>query len=151
MRNQITKIATAAVIILVALLILNYTGSSLGPSALAKVADNIEKAKTLSWQVTTQYGGKEPQTREFQIREPYHMRIEFDNGTTEIIDYEQNLALIMNQNNKVAMQTTIDNINEEFEDFLKDFRNLTDSAVIKIGSREIIAFAGFDQHIQRHH
>ena len=76
MKNKITKLATAAVIIIAVLIGINHFGGSIGIAsvAFADVLDAISKAKTLTYMKTTETEGRS-YTTEVMISESGVMRM----------------------------------------------------------------------------
>jgi outer membrane lipoprotein-sorting protein len=89
MKNPITKLAVAAVIIITALVVINQFGIPGESSAFAKVAERLRIARTLTYKMTTNSNIE----MEMAFKEPGYMRITMPDGYVTVADWTQSKAL----------------------------------------------------------
>ena len=98
MKSPITKLAAAAVIIIVVLTGLHYFGGSFENVAFAEVMQNIRNARTITWQRVITRDDQEL-VYKVMVLEPYLMRVELEDGRIWIQDHSQGKTLIMDSKN----------------------------------------------------
>lgn len=147
MKNQIAKLAAAAVIIVAVLIGLYQFGSSIDIASVtfAEVVENIRHSKTLTFVLRAKE--QEPPMMKVMVMDPYVSRFEFlgehmpstrvVDGNIWIVDTRTGKALVLNtvkRTGKVhpASKETLDIYNT----FI-NFRDRVDFSVEEIGSRQI--------------
>ena len=151
MKNRITKLAAAAVIVVVALVVINQFGGSVDVSSVAwaDVLDNFEAARTLMCVLEMESGGNR-EVYTSRVMEPYHWRLdEIENPrkfSVAIHDAEINKRLLLNPHTKMAMINTDEGypgykINT-YERLKKDFRDGTEKNLgpVKLNGRDTVCF-----------
>lgn len=89
MKNPITKLAAAAVIIIAAIVVINQLGIPVESSAFAQVAGRLRMARTMTYKVTTNSNIE----MEMAFKEPGYMRITMPGGYVTVADWTQDKAL----------------------------------------------------------
>jgi outer membrane lipoprotein-sorting protein len=89
MKNPITKLAAAAIIIIAAIVVISQLGIHVENSAFAQVADRLRTAQTLAYKVITNSGIE----MDMVFKEPGYMRTTTADGYTNIIDWSQNRGI----------------------------------------------------------
>jgi outer membrane lipoprotein-sorting protein len=134
MKNNLTKIAAVAVIIIAVLIVFNQFDNS--NVAFGQMIQNIQKAKTLVFDATFFSKDGSSGYRAMSLGE-YLLRFEFSDGQVWIIDQESEEALILNPNNKTA---TIGSTRQEALDLYNSYANFKDlpgSTVKEVRNDEI--------------
>ena len=141
MRNPISKLAAAAVIIVAILIGVHYFGGPIDGAgvAWAKVSQRILDADTAIFNVTL---GEAPPIK--HIAGEKLLRQKLPGGFDNIIDYEQGKVLTLNSKNKTAMFVQIDgfpeappNFFERLKTGIEKLKNAPDVVVESLGTIEI--------------
>lgn len=141
MKNRMTKLATAAVVIIAALLtIQHFTGSVDGTSiAWAKVAEKIMEAHSAVFKV--QVGDTPPIEH---IASGKYLRQKLQGNVETIIDYEQGKVLVLNPNNMSAIVVDLEglpqapaNLFERLKFGVEKLKNAPDATIESLGTKEI--------------
>jgi len=144
MKNRITKLAAAAVIIIAVLIgISQFLG---GTVTFADVMQNIQNARTLTYRNVITRANEDPQVVKTMVLEPHLMRVELPDGRVWILDYAQGKTLILDSKNKQAvMSSTSQEILDLYGTF-RNFRNVPDFSVSRIGQRTVdgVQAVGFE-------
>jgi len=151
MRNRITKLAAAAVIIIAVMLGINYIGGSPDGASVAwaDVLDNIEAARTLTYIFEIEKGDIK-EVFETRIKEPYLQRSDVIESPYKykaaIRNAESNMRWTLYPNTKMA---TVNNDEgspgdeiRAYEGLKKDFRDGTEKNLgrVKLNGRDTICF-----------
>lgn len=138
MKSNITKLATAAVIIVAALIGINQFSGRIGITSVgwADVSANIENAKSVTWKSTSIEKGNSTIYR-FMFLEPCFIRIEEPDGKVVISDSEQEKTLIIDQMSKTAAVRYTQPKMFNYYKFFSDFLNMRGLSVKVIGTRQI--------------
>ncbi|MBN1974053.1 MAG: hypothetical protein JW787_10475 [Sedimentisphaerales bacterium] len=134
MKNKLTKLATAAAIIIAALIVFNQFDHS--NVAFGDMIKNIQNAKTLVFDTTFLSDKGSSGYRAMSLGE-HLLRFEFSDGQVWIIDQEKEEALILNPENSTA---TIGSARQRAFDLYNtyaNFKDLPDSTVKKVKNDEI--------------
>jgi len=137
MKSRITKLAAAAVIIITVFVGIHYFGGSIENVAFADVMQNIQNARTLTYQSVITPAGQDPQVTKTMVLEPHLMRVELPDGKVWILDHNQGRTLLLDSANKqIVMSSTPENTFDLYDTF-RNFRNIPDFSVSRIGQRTI--------------
>ena len=95
MRSKITKIATAAVIIMAMIIGIHHLGGSVDMASVAfgDVLERIYTAKTVTYKETIQIGDREPSTTKEMVVESGLKRSDMSNGNVLIFDFNSGTHL----------------------------------------------------------
>jgi len=146
MRSRITKIAAAAVIIIVLMVGINEFGGSGNGAGVAwgDVLENIHNSKTLTFLIRAEEQGLP--SMKVMVIDPYLSRVEFlieipdspiSGKQIRIIDKGQGRGLILNTVKKTAKVCRAEKTGVGLYGTFRNFRDLVDFSVDKIGSRQI--------------
>jgi outer membrane lipoprotein-sorting protein len=142
MNSKITKLATAAAVIVAVLVSFHYLGGSAG-SAYADVAERLQKARTLLYTVTTSTAveGMPAMQMEIAFKEPGYMRMTMPGGYVSVMDCIQGKGLSIIPDKKQFIEMEIANLpgdggRRQF-DFIEGLRSLPERADEVLGEREI--------------
>ena len=104
MKSKITKLATAAAIIIAVILGLHFTGGSIDGASVtwAEMIEPILVARTASFDLTLEMEGQDGQTSQIVCMAPGRIRQTMSNGTIIVVNFEQYKILILNSNEKKA-------------------------------------------------
>ena len=137
MKNPITKLAAAAVIIITVFVGIRYFGGSIENVAFADVMQNIQNARTLTYRSVITPADQDPQVVKTTVIEPHLMRVELPDGKVWILDHGQGKTLILDSKNKQAVMSSTPQKTLGLYDAFRDFRNNPDFSVSQIGQRTI--------------
>lgn len=137
MKNPITKIA-AAVIIVGIMLVIKYLGTPIGGSSVAwgEVSANMENAKSVTWRLTSIEEGNSTIYR-YMFLEPSFLRIEESDGKVVISNSEQEKTFIIDQTNKTVVVGYAKPKMLNYYNFFTNFLNRGVLSVKLIGTRQI--------------
>ncbi len=105
MKNRITKFATAAVIIIAVLTAIHLSGGSMEGIAFAEAVRPVLNARTASFDIALESGNRPVQKSHFLCMSPGLVRQTMSDGTINIVDYQQSMALHLNSEEKTAKLT----------------------------------------------
>jgi len=144
MKSKITKLAAAAVIIIAVMVGINYIGGLPDGTSVAfgKVIANLRSARTVSFTITIEEEGQEPQTMYCWMLEPNHQRIEMQDGRVVIVDTFQGKSISWDPVQKkayliataIAPKYTLNYYDQVKKDLLGNF---PDGSEENIGESEI--------------
>ena len=137
MKSPITKLAAAAVIIIAVIIGINQFGGSIESLAFADVMQNIQNAQTLTYRSVTTPVDQEPQVSKTMVLEPHLMRVELPNGRVWILDHSQGKTLLLDSKNEQAVMSSTPQKTLGLYDTFRDFRNIPDFSVSRIGRSTI--------------
>ena len=142
MNSKITKLATAAAVVVAVLVGFHYLGGSAG-SAYADVAERLQKASTLLYTVTTSTAveGMPAMRMEIAFKEPGYMRMTMPGGYVSVMDCLQGKALSIIPERKQFIEMEISNLpgdggRRQFETIEK-LRSLPERADEVLGEKQI--------------
>jgi len=142
MNSRITKLATAAAVLVAVLAGLHYLGGSSG-TVYAEVAQRLQKARTLLYTVTTSTAieGMPAMRMEIAFKEPGYMRITMPGGYVSVMDCLQGKALSIIPQRKQFIEMEISNLpgdsgRRQFETIEK-LRSLPERADEIVGEKQI--------------
>ena len=142
MKSKITKLATAAAVIIAALVGFHYLGGSTS-NVYADVAERLQKARTLLYTATssTAIEGMPPMRMEIAFKEPGYMRITMPGGYVSVMDCLKGKALSIIPERKQFIEMEISNLpgdggRRQFETIEK-LRSLPERADQVLGETEI--------------
>jgi len=142
MNSKITKLATAAAIIVAVLVGFHYLGGSAG-NVYADVAERLQKARTLLYTITTSTPVEwMPDLRmEIAFKEPGYMRMTMPGGYVSVMDCLQGKALSIIPDKKQFIEMEMSNLpgdggRRQFETIEK-LRSLPERADEIIGEKQI--------------
>jgi len=130
-------IFTAAVIIITVFFGINYFGGSMENVAFAKVMQNIQNARTLTYRNVITRASQDPQVVETMVLEPHLMRVELPDGRIWILDHGEGKTLILDSTNKQTVMSSTPQKTLDLYDTFRNFRNIPDFSVSNIGRRTI--------------
>ena len=136
-RSSITKLAAAAVIVAAVFIGIHHFGSPIESTAFADVMQNIQNARTLTYQSVFTTEDQKPQVAKTMVLEPNLMRVELPDGRVWILDHGQGKTLLLDSKNKEAEISTTPQKALGLYDTFRQFRNNPDFSVRQIGQREI--------------
>lgn len=145
MKNPITKLAAAAVIIIAAIVVINQLGIPVESSAFAQVADKLRMARTMTYKVTTNYNIE----MEMAFKEPGYMRTTMPGGYVTVADWTQGKALSIipprQQFYEMELESLVDDPARQLFDSIEKLRTLPDRAdeilgAIEEDGRELLGF-----------
>jgi len=151
MKNRITKLAAAAVIVLAALVVMNQFGGSVDVSSVAwaDVLENVEAARTFMCILEIENGDLRD-VFTHRVMEPYlwrHDAIENPSRfSVDIHDSRTNKILLLNPNTKMALINTDEgspgNKIREYERLKRDLRDGTEKNLghVKLNGRDTVCF-----------
>ncbi|TKJ39289.1 MAG: hypothetical protein CEE38_00655 [Planctomycetes bacterium B3_Pla] len=131
MRNPVTKIAAAALIIAAILFVYSFSGSE--SIAFADVMRNIQNARTLTYQTVLTAVEQEPQVLKTMVLEPHLMRVELPDGSIWITNHGQGKTLLLDSNRRQAVVSSTPQKTLDLYDTFRNFRNLPDFTVRNFG------------------
>jgi len=142
MNSKITKLATAAAVIVAVLVGFHYLGGSAG-SAYADVVERLQKARTLLYTVTTSTAveGMPGMRMEIAFKEPGYMRMTMPGGYVSVMDCLQGKGLSIIPQKKQFIEMEISNLPDnggrrQF-DTIEKLRSLPERADEVLGEKEI--------------
>lgn len=142
MNSKITKLATAAAVIVAVLVSFHYLGGSAG-SAYADVVERLQKARTLLYTVTTSTAveGMPDMRMEIAFKEPGYMRITMPGGYISVMDCIQGKGLSIIPEKKQFIEMEISNLpgdggRRQF-DTIEKLRSLPERADEVLGETEV--------------
>ena len=144
MKSKITKIAIATLIIIAVFVFFNPFGNLPDGTSVAfgKVIANLRSARTVSFTITIEEEGQEPQTMYWWALEPNHQRIEMQDGRVVIVDTFQGKSISWDPVQKkaylmataIAPKYTLNYYDQVKKDLLGNF---PDGSEENIGESEI--------------
>lgn len=144
MKSKIAKLTIAALIIIVVFVCFNPFGNLPDGTSVAfgKVIANLRSAETVSFTITIEQEGQEPQTMYCWTLEPNHQRIEMSDGKVVIVDTFQGKSIAWDPAQKkaylmattVAPKSTLNVYDHVKKDLLENF---PDGSEENIGESEI--------------
>ena len=144
MKSKITKIAIATLIIIAVFVFFNPFGNLPDGTSVAfgKVIANLRSARTVSFTITIEEEGQEPQTMYCWALEPNHQRIEMQDGRVVIVDTFQGKSISWDPVQKkaylmataIAPKYTLNYYDQVKKDLLGNF---PDGSEENIGESEI--------------
>jgi prepilin-type processing-associated H-X9-DG protein len=135
MKSNLTKLAAAAAIILAVFIVFNqFDRSSI---AFADMLQNIQNARTLTYQSFIQYSDQEPLFMNTMVLEPYLMRVELPDGRVWILDHNQGKTLVLDTVKKEAAVSSTIQTTLGLYDMFQNFRDLHNFDVSQIEQQEI--------------
>ncbi len=145
MKNPITKLAAAAVIIIAVLAGIHFFGDSvnIAGSAYAEVVERLQNARTLTYTVESNSGIEYMPsiTMEIAFKEPGYMRMSTPNGYVSIIDSIQGKGLTILPPKKQFIEMEISNLQndpaQQNINVIEKLRSLPERADEQLGTREI--------------
>jgi len=145
MKSPITKIAAAAVIIIVVLISIYQFGGS--TPAFADIARPLLTARTATCKVTINIKGLPPQTRDCMFMEPGRMRQVMSSGVIRISDKHQGKtmklypaekkAVILEMKNIPEDKQRADNWFQQIREYIQQAQETEDESVKFIGKQKI--------------
>jgi outer membrane lipoprotein-sorting protein len=142
MNSKITKLATAAAIIVAGLVSFHYLGGS-ASSVYADVVERLQKARTLLYTVTTTtpIEGMPDMEMEVAFKEPGYMRMTLPGGYVSVMNCMQGKALSIIPGRKQFIEMEMSNLpadagQREFN-VIERLRTLPERADEALGDREI--------------
>ena len=137
MKNPITKLAAAAVIIIAVLFVLYQFGGSIESSAFAQVANKLRSAVTLTYTATT----SSQVEIEMAFKEPGYMRTTMPGGLVTVIDWAQGKGISILPSRKQFIEMEMSNLTHDPAqqpfNVIEKLRTLPDRADEELGTREI--------------
>ncbi len=145
MKNPVTKIAAAAVIIIAVLAGAYYLGDSvdIAGTAYAEVVERLQNARTLTYTVESNSGIEYMPsiTIEIAFKEPGYMRMSTPGGYVSIIDSIQGKGLTILPPKKQFIEMEISNLQndpaQQNINIIEKLRSLPERADEQLGTREI--------------
>jgi prepilin-type processing-associated H-X9-DG protein len=131
MRNPVTKIAAAALIIAAILFMYSFSGSE--SVAFADVMQNIQNARTLTYQTVLTEVEQEPQVLKTMVLEPHLMRVELADGSIWITNHGQGKTLLLDSDTNQAVMSSTPQRTLYLYDTFQNFRNSPDFTVRNFG------------------
>jgi len=147
MKSRITKLTTAAAIIVAALVVMQYFRVPVDVASVAwgKVLDNICNSKTLTYLVRTKE--QEPPVMKVMTIDPHLCRFEWLSkqiprisalgGDVWILDSKQGKTLILDTAKKTARIHPAKKTMSDMYDAFRNFRDRVDFSVEEIGHRQV--------------
>jgi outer membrane lipoprotein-sorting protein len=142
MNSKITKLATAAAIIVAVLVSFHYLGGS-ASNAYADIAERLQKARTLLYTVTTTtpIEGVPDMKMEVAFKEPGYMRMTMPGGYVSVMDCMQGKALSVIPARKQFVEMDMSNLPDDSGrrqfDAIEKLRSLPERADEVLGERQI--------------
>lgn len=142
MNSKITKLATAAAIIVAVLVSFHYLGGS-ASNAYADIAERLQKARTLLYTVTTTtpIEGVPDMKMEVAFKEPGYMRMTMPGGYVSVMDCIQGKALSVIPARKQFVEMDMSNLPDDSGrrqfDAIEKLRSLPERADEVLGERQI--------------
>ncbi|MHC4726336.1 MAG: hypothetical protein ACYS17_03840 [Planctomycetota bacterium] len=124
MKNPVTKIAAAAVIIIAVLIGIHQLGGS--TPAFADVVRPLLTARTATYKMTVNMEGEQAQTVEGMFMEPSRMRQVMPGGVIQIIDMSQGQMITLMPAEKKVMIVEMENVPEEQKGKVNMFHAIRD-------------------------
>jgi len=137
MKSRTSKLAAVALIIIAVFVGIHYFGGSIENVAFADVMQNIQNARTLTYRSVITPEDQEPQVVKTTVIEPHLMRVELQDGKVWILDLSQGKTLLLDSKNKHAVMSSTPQKTLGLYDTFRDFRNVPDFSVSRIGRRTI--------------
>jgi outer membrane lipoprotein-sorting protein len=145
MKNPVTKIAAAAVIIIAVLIGTYYFGDSvnIAGTAYAEVVERLQNARTMTYIVesTTGIESMPSMTMEIAFKEPGYMRMAMTGGYVSIIDSIQGKGLTILPPKKQFIEIEMSNLQndpaQQNINVIEKLRNLPERADEELGTSEI--------------
>ncbi len=145
MKNPITKLAAAAVIIIAVLAGIHFFGDSINMtgSAYAEVVERLQNARTLTYTVESNSGVEyiPSITMEIAFKEPGYMRMTAPGGFVSIIDSIQGKGLTILPPKKQFIEMEISNLQndpaQQNINVIEKLRSLPERADEQLGTSEI--------------
>ena len=145
MKNPITKIAAAAVIIIAVLIGTYYFGDSvnIAGTAYAEVVERLHNARTLTYIVETNTGIEYMPSMKMEIafKEPGYMRFAMAGGYVSIVDSIQGKSLTILPPKKQFIEIEMSNLQndpaQQNINVIEKLRSLPERADEQLGTREI--------------
>ncbi len=106
MTSKTTKLTTAAVIIIAAIIGINQFGS--GSVAFGDIIYKIVVAKTATFDLILEKEGQVIQTSHLTCKAPGLIKQVMPDGVTNIVDFEKHRLLLLNSNTKKAMRRDLE-------------------------------------------
>jgi outer membrane lipoprotein-sorting protein len=133
MRTPITKLAAAAAIVGVVWVGIHLIGRS--SVAWAEVARNIQNARTLVYRTVLSFADGQHGVLRTMVRDPDLMRVELPDGRIWITDQSRGQTLLLDSSSRQAVLSTTPRQMLDVYDTFREFRNLPDFSVRRIGHR----------------
>ncbi len=145
MKNPVTKIAAAAVIIIAVLIGLNFFSDSVNitSTAYAEIVERLHNARTLTYTVetTTSIEGMPSMRVEIAFKEPGYMRMSAPGGYVSVMDYVQEKGITILPPRKQFIEIEMSNLpNDPAQqqlEAIEKLRTLPDRADEELGTKEI--------------
>jgi outer membrane lipoprotein-sorting protein len=140
MNSKITKLATAAAVIVAVLVSFYYLGGSAG-TVYADVVERLHKARTLLYTVTTSTAveGMPDMQMEIAFKEPGYMRMTFPGGYVSVMDCIQGKGLSIIPDRKqfveIEMSNLPDDVAQRQTEGIDRLRTLPERADEDLGER----------------
>ncbi len=135
MRNPVTKIAAAALIIAAILFVYSFSGSE--SVAFADVMRNIQNARTLTYQSVITPADQEPQVLKTMVLDPHLMRVELPDGSIWITNHGRGKTLLLDSKRKQAVMSSTPQNTLDLYDTFRNFRTVPDFTVRDFGRHTI--------------
>lgn len=135
MRNPVTKIAAAALIIAAILFVYSFSGSE--SIAFADVMRNIQNARTLTYQSVITPADQEPQVLKTMVLDPHLMRVELPDGSIWITNHGRGKTLLLDSKRKQAVMSSTPQNTLDLYDTFRNFRTMPDFTVRDFGRHTI--------------
>jgi outer membrane lipoprotein-sorting protein len=145
MKNRITKFATAAAIIIAVLTAIHFSGGSIEGVAFAEAVRPVLDARTASFDVALESGNRPVQKSHFLCMSPGLVRQTMSDGSINIVDYQQSVALHLNPKEKKAKLTRMmpsrgvgsSDVLGQMQQRIRQAVNLSDQSVENLGRKFI--------------
>lgn len=142
MNRKITKLATAAAVIIAALIGFHYLGGS-ASNVYADVVERLQKARTLLYTVTTSTAieGMPDMRMEIAFKEPGYMRMTMPGGYISVLDGIQGKGLSIRPDKKQFIEMDMSNLPDDAArrqfDAIERLRTLPERADEVLGERTV--------------
>jgi len=157
MKSPFTKLATAAVIAVVAIIGITQIGST---PAFADVVQSLLSVKTASFKMTMSVEGAPPQTFDCLYSEPIRMRQTTADGSAVVIsDFEKARIVTLMPSQKQAFVVEMENMPEgdqsqynmfrEIQKRLQEAQGTADESVEYLGEKQIDRIKTVGYHVQK--
>ena len=152
MKSRITKLAAAAVVIIVLIVGIYQLGDRIEVISIAfsDVLERIRIARTVSYKITVEKEGEEPVTMHHMLLEPSRVRVEASDGAITIVDTYQGKSIILRPAEKkayvmsssIAPKYILNAYQEIKEDLLKKFPDGSEENIgqAEINGRKVVGF-----------
>ena len=148
MKNKLTKLAAAALIIIAAMLAVHYSGGSIDGTSVAwaNVVNPILNARTVSFDAVLKFGDQPEQKSHFDCFIPNRFVQKMSDGITNIVNYSEHEVLVLDTNTRIAeiknlednsSEISLCNIFVEIQNLIKQTTASDDNSVTLLGKRDI--------------